>query len=97
MRHTYGYRRAAAVLLLCGLVSGLCADAGGASAQETDMRAADPADLSLAAAPEQTKMLFQMLLTQVTAMRGEVDSLKAGKLRSHERLAVREEAGGGQV
>ena len=29
---TYGYRRAAAALLLCGLASGLCAAAGGASA-----------------------------------------------------------------
>ena len=74
MRFAYGYRRAAAALLLYGLVSGLCATAGGASAKETDIRAGSAADSAdLAAVPEQTKALFQTLLTQVTAMRGEID------------------------
>jgi hypothetical protein len=48
------------------------------------------ADSAAPEPPPETMAFQQLVLTQMAAMRGQIDSLEAGKLRSDERLAVLE-------
>ena len=95
MHRKGGCCRAAAVLLLCGLTSGLSANAS-ATAEEAvreqmggDIIDLDPADLAAVAGP--TRRLMAALTDHIKLIRAEMGALRADKVALAERVTRLEE------